>query len=103
LREWTNRVVDNDMLGDSYDGKIWKNFPDTSAGVAYFTPETTDCDLGIMFNLDLFQPFESSVYSCGAIYGVICNLPREIRFKKEYMLTLALLPGPHEVRLHKIN
>jgi hypothetical protein len=56
-----------------------------------------------MINLDWFQPFESSVYSCGAIYGVICNLPREIRFKKENMLTLGLLPGPSEVKLHKIN
>ena len=56
-----------------------------------------------MINLDWFQPFESSVYSCGAIYGVICNLPRETRFKKENMLTLGLLPGPNEVRLHKIN
>ena len=56
-----------------------------------------------MINLDWFQPFESSVYSCGAIYGVICNLPREVRFKKENMLTLGLLPGPNEVKLHKIN
>src|ERR1043165_9232205 len=37
------------------------------------------------------------------IYGVICNLPREVRFKKENMLILALLPGPNEVKLHKIN
>ena len=50
-----------------------------------------------------FQPFESSVYSCGVIYGVICNLPREVRFKKENMLTFGLLPGPKEVKLHRIN
>src|SRR3954469_9582151 len=56
-----------------------------------------------LLNLDWFQPFESSVYSCGAIYGVICNLPREVRFRKENMLTLGLLPGPNEVKLHKIN
>ena len=102
LRKWTNRVIDNDMLADIYDGKIWKNFPDTSDNT-YFTPKTADCHLGIMINLDWFQPFESSAYSCGAIYGVICNLPREIRFRKEYMLTLGLLPGPNEVKLHKIN
>ena len=34
---------------------------------------------------------------------MICNLPREVRFKKENMLILALLPGPNEVKLHKIN
>lgn len=101
LRNWTNREVNNDVLADIYDGKIWKNFPDTSG--PYFTPEAADSHLGIMINLDWFQPFESSAYSCGAIYGVICNLPREIRFKKENMLTLGLLPGPNEVKLHKIN
>ena len=56
-----------------------------------------------MINLDWFQPFKSVVYSCGAIYDVICNLPRDIRFKRENMLTLALLPGPNEVKLDKIN
>src|SRR5256886_9438339 len=56
-----------------------------------------------MINLDWFQPFESSTYSSGAIYGVICNLPRELRFKRENMLYLGLLPGPSEVKLHKIN
>ena len=56
-----------------------------------------------MINLDWFQPFDSASYSIGAIYGVICNLPREVRFKKENMLILSLLPGPDEVKLHKIN
>ncbi|GET61144.1 hypothetical protein RIR_v02002761300 [Rhizophagus irregularis DAOM 181602=DAOM 197198] len=102
LRKWTNRDVNNGMLADIYDSKIWKTFPDTS-DVPFFTLETADSHLGIMINLDWFQPFESSVYRCGAIYGVICNLLREIRFKKENMLTLGLLPGPSEVKLHKIN
>src|SRR5205814_3528649 len=69
----------------------------------FFTPDTADSHLGIMINLDWFQPFDSASYSTGAIYGVICNLPREVRFKKENMLILALLPGPNEVKLHKIN
>ena len=102
LRKWTNRHVDNGMLADIYDGEIWKNFPDTS-DVPYFTPETADSHLGIMINLNWFQPFESSVYSCGAIYGVICNLPREVRFKKKNILTLGLLPGPKEVENTKLT
>ncbi|GES77597.1 uncharacterized protein LOC114575354 [Rhizophagus clarus] len=102
LQKWTNQDVNNEILADIYDGKIWKNFPDTS-GVSYFTPEIADSYLEIMINLDWFQPFESSVYSCGAIYGVICNLLRKIRFKKENMLTLGLLPEPNKVKLHKIN
>ncbi|GET65198.1 hypothetical protein GLOIN_2v1480991 [Rhizophagus irregularis DAOM 181602=DAOM 197198] len=38
-----------------------------------------------------------------AIYAAICNLPRDIRFKRENLLVLGLLPGPNEVSLHKIN
>ncbi len=30
-------------------------------------------------------------------------MPRDIRFKRENLLTLGLLPGPNEVSLHKIN
>jgi hypothetical protein len=56
-----------------------------------------------MINLDWFQPFNSSAYSSGVIYGVICNLSHDIRFKRENMLYLGLLPGPEEVKLHKIN
>ena len=56
-----------------------------------------------MINLDWFQPFKSSVYSCGVIYEVICNLLRDVRFKKENILILALLLGPNEVKLHRIN
>jgi hypothetical protein len=106
LKKWTNRVVLTDALSDIYDGEIWKTFPsrlDIPNPPRFFTPETADKHLGIMINLDWFQPFESSAYSCGAIYGVICNLPRDIRFKKENVLTLGLLPGPNEVKLDRIN
>ncbi|PKB93185.1 hypothetical protein RhiirA5_247878, partial [Rhizophagus irregularis] len=57
----------------------------------------------IMINLDWFQPFNSSAYSSGVIYRVICNLSRDIRFKRENMLYLGLLPGLEEIKLHKIN
>jgi hypothetical protein len=56
-----------------------------------------------MMNLDWFQPYERTTYSTGVIYAVICNLPRDIRFKPENILILGILPGPNEVGLHKIN
>ena len=104
LKKWTKRNVTG-VMTDIYDGEIWKNFPSRLdiPESKFFTAETADSHLGIMINLDWFQPFESSIYSCGAIYGVICNLPRDIRFKKENMLTLGLLPGPNEVKLDRIN
>src|SRR5436305_13612823 len=69
-------------MSDIYDGEIWKTFPSSlnTLNVArFFEPETADRHLGIMINLDWFQPFKSVVYSCRAIYGVICNLPRTSR------------------------
>ena len=106
LRKWTNRDVETGIMSDIYDGNIWKEFPsrtDIEDNSKFFTFETADSNLGIMVNLDWFQPFDSSVYSCGVIYGIICNLPRDVRFKRENMLTLGLLPGPNEVKLDRIN
>jgi Transposase family tnp2 len=105
LRKWTNRDVGNELMSDIYEGIIWRTFPSTieDPNSRFFTPETADSHLGIIINLDWFQPFESSVYSTGVMYGAICNLPRDRRFKKENMLTLGLLPGPQEVKKHRIN
>jgi hypothetical protein len=105
LQKWSNRVNIANLYTDIYDKKVWKTFlsfldnPDTRV----FTNEMADSNLEIMINLDWFQPFNSSAYSSGVIYGVICNLPRDIRFKQENMLYLGLLSGPEEVKLHKIN
>ena len=56
-----------------------------------------------MLNLDWFQLYDGTVYSIGVIYATICNLPRDIRYRRENLLTLGILPGPNEVSLHKIN
>ena len=106
LNKWTSRDNQSSIMTDIYDGEIWKTFPSNINNLdqsRFFMAETADLHLGIMINLDWFQPFDSASYSTGAIYGVICNLPRDIRFKKENMLVLSILPGPNEVKLHKIN
>ena len=56
-----------------------------------------------MLNLDWFQPYDGTMHSTGAIYTAICNLPHDIRFRRENLLLLSLLPGLNEVSLHKIN
>ena len=55
-----------------------------------------------MLNVDWFQPFKHSVYSVGALYMVLMNLPRAERFKPENVLLVGIIPGPHEPR-HNIN
>ena len=52
--------------------------------------------IGLMLNIDWFQPFKHRQYSIGVIYMVIMNLPRALRFKRENLLLIGLIPGPKE-------
>lgn len=52
-----------------------------------------------MLNVDWFQPLKHSLYSVGALYMVLMNLPRSERFKPENVLLVGIIPGPHEPKL----
>ena len=43
--------------------------------------------------------FAFAEYSVGAIYLVIQNLPRSIRYKRENVILIGLMPGPKEPKL----
>src|SRR5207245_10474092 len=65
LEKWTNRDEEAGLYTDIYDGEIWKTFPSSTDNSAqFFTPDTADSHLGIMINLDWFQPFEIGRASC---------------------------------------
>ena len=104
LRHWANRPEFNNILTDVYDGQVWRTLKETSDHDSpnFFRPEVADSNLGLMLSVDWFQPYEGANHSTGVIYAAICNLPRNIRFKRENLLILGILPGPHEVSLHKI-
>jgi hypothetical protein len=102
-RKWVDRPTDFQTLSDIYDGRIWKTFKDPKDDKLFFRHEVSDSHLGIMLNLDWFQPFDNAQYSVGAIYGIICNLPRIERFKTSNIITLAVIPGPKEPKLHQLN
>src|SRR5919108_3861567 len=95
------RNYNNTYYADIYDGNVWKTFP--FDGSRFFSPETASTNLGLLINLDWFQPFKYTQHSTGAIYASICNLPRSERNKPENILYLGFLPGPKEVGLEKIN
>ena len=101
-RRWVNRPSDPKILADIYDGRIWKSFTDKDGSI-FFQQNLADAHLGVMLNMDWFQPFENSQSSMGAIYAVICNLLQNERFKPSNILTLALIPGPKEPSLHHLN
>jgi hypothetical protein len=102
LRHWSNRPIIDNVLSDIYDGQIWRNFK-SGQGDNFFRPDKADSNLGLMINLDWFQPYDGSIHSTGVIYATICNLLRNVRFQPKNMLILGILPGPNEVSLHKIN
>ena len=105
LRHWANRSNFDNILTDIYDGQVWKTLKETDAETSqnFFRSDVADSHLGLMMNLDWFQPFDGTIHSTGVLYAAICNLPRDIRFKRENLLILGILPGPNEVSLHKIN
>ena len=53
--------------------------------------------------MDFFHPYKHiKGYSVGAIYGVLMNLPREMRYKRENVILIGLIPGRKEPD-HDIN
>ena len=55
-----------------------------------------------MLNVDFFQPYKHVNYSVGALYAVVMNLPRNLRYKLENVVMIGLMPGPHEPK-HDMN
>ena len=53
-------------------------------------------NIGLMLNIDWFQPFKHRTYSIGVMYFVVMNLPRHLRFKRENVVLAGLIPGPSE-------
>lgn len=85
-------------MNDVYDGKLWKDFQ--------FINEQTflqgDLGLGLILNIDWFQPYKLTNYSVGVIFLAVMNLPRNIRYKRENIILVGIIPGPSEPS-HDLN
>ncbi|CAB4423723.1 unnamed protein product [Rhizophagus irregularis] len=59
LRHWSNRRQFDNILTDIYDSQIWKTLRETDDenSAKFFQPEVADLHLGLMINLDWFQPY----------------------------------------------
>ena len=84
---------DDLLVREMYDGNIWCEFLDVL---------TMSTMIGLMLNVDWFQPFECTCYSVGVLYLTIINLPRRLRYKRCNILIIGIIPGPSE-RAHDIN
>ena len=89
---WSESRNSRGNLADITDGRIWQDMiKDMSSPINF---------LGILINIDFFQPFKLVSYSVGVIYAVIINLPRHIRYKQENVIIIGVIPGPHEPKKH---
>ena len=82
------------LMADIIDGEVWQSV------IACLSPNSRSITLGILINVDWFQPFKHISYSVGVIYAVIINLPRSIRYKTENVIIIGIIPGPHEPKQH---
>lgn len=88
FEQWRNRENVGDSMSDVYDGQVWKDF--LSDKYSNFL-QAKRC-LGVMLNVDFFQPYKHVAVSYGVIYLAIMNLPRADRFKKENILIIGIIP-----------
>ena len=90
--QWRNRVIPDGVLGDIYDGRVWKEFASVNGTPFLSEPYS----LGFSLNVDWFQPFKHVTDSVGAIYISILNLPINLRYKAENIILCGIIPGPKE-------
>jgi hypothetical protein len=76
---------------DVVDGKVWEDFQ-----VVNGVPFLSDRGIALMLNMDGFQPYKWRTYSVQGIYLALMNLPRSIRFRRENMILVGLVPGGKE-------
>ena len=93
---WRNRDIPVGYLADVFDGRIWKEWQFAFGKPFLAAPR----NYGFMLNVDWFQPFRHSLYSVGALYMALMNLPRTERFKPENVFLIGVIPGPHEPKLN---
>ena len=92
FRHWSERDMTGDILGDIYDGQVWRDATDSDGRPFFSVPN----NLGLALNIDWFNLYEDTQYSVGAIYLSILNLPRSDRFKYENIILVGIIPGPKE-------
>ena len=87
---WRKQEPLQNEYGDSYDGRVWKEFL-TRTGTNFLKEKGS---LGLMLNVDWFGPFKHHRdCSVGALYISIMNLPREERFLEENRLLVGIIPA----------
>jgi hypothetical protein len=90
-RQWRTRARVPDALTDVWDGTQWADWQNLGG-----RPFLSGDGLALSLNLDWFTPFEGRSYSVGVLFVVCLNLPRDVRYLRQNMILLGVIPGPSE-------
>ena len=88
LNHWKSRSIPRGLMADVYDGDVWKEF------ISFMDKRSSSVCLSLTLNVDWFEPYKYVKHSIGAMYVVINNLPRHLRFKASNVILVGLMPGP---------
>jgi len=79
-----------------YDGALWQSFlcSDDNEILA------SRYGIGLAINVDWFQPYTHVAYSVGICYICVLNFPHHLRYLRENIFVLGIIPGPHEPKIH---
>ena len=92
-KKWRDRNTGLGLFTDVYDRRISKNFR-YHDGDLYFSEKR---NYGVVLNVDWLQPFKHlSNFLIGAIYLVLLNLPRHLRFMRENVVLVGVMPDVSE-------
>ena len=94
--QWRSRInYDVNVMQDVYDGEIWKRYEFDDNGAPFLS---APYNYLLMLNCDWFQPYKHTQFSVGVLYFAIQNLPRELRFIRENIIIVGIMPGPSELK-----
>ena len=86
-QRWKKEKCAINVRKDIHTGNAWKMLQHE---YNYFA---TNHELALQYNIDWWQPHENSNKSLGVMYFAICNLPREIRYKRENLIIGGVIPS----------
>jgi len=91
----------NTNLNSIYNGNIWKDFfLVNKSPLINYSFSKNKYSFGYALNVDWFQPYTHTTFSVGVIYLTVLNLPRFLRYKRENIILIGIIPGPHEPKLN---
>ena len=95
---WRKQVqIDNNNLHSIYNGNVWKEFFNvTESPLIKYSFSVNKYSFGLSLNIDWFQPYIHTTSSVGVIYATVLNLPRYLRYKRQNVILLGIIPGPQE-------